>query len=220
MPSSGGSSQPRDQTQVSYVFCIGRLVLYHQLHLGSPWKVHHLMSFPPRALVKTFRRAWQPCSVFQPLLLYLHPKGLWDCFKYILYDHPSWTINSPKTGATIFFSFSPQFHHRSGHVRGAGKQRNNYLKIHLAHRCLRRDKVQRPLWQKAAGPVAERLRVAPSSGQGLGGAVLTVEAARCLQGLAAQRMQTAIFCFTSLPKSETRQILLGLVKTDTDVGLS
>ena len=29
MPSSGGSSQPRDQTQVSYVFCIGRLVLYH-----------------------------------------------------------------------------------------------------------------------------------------------------------------------------------------------
>ena len=29
MPSSRGSSQPRDQTQVSYVFCIGRLVLYH-----------------------------------------------------------------------------------------------------------------------------------------------------------------------------------------------
>ena len=167
MPSSGGSSQPRDQTQVSYVFCIGRLVLYHQLHLGSPWKVHHLMSFPPRALVKTFRRAWQPCSVFQPLLLYLHPKGLWDCFKYILYDHPSWTINSPKTGATIFFSFSPQFHHRSGHVRGAGKQRNNYLKIHLAHRCLRRDKVQRPLWQKAAGPVAERLRQLLVPGKGL-----------------------------------------------------
>ena len=29
IPFSRGSSQPRDQTQVSYVFCIGRQVLYH-----------------------------------------------------------------------------------------------------------------------------------------------------------------------------------------------
>ena len=29
MPSSGGSSKPRDQTCVSYVYCIGRQVLYH-----------------------------------------------------------------------------------------------------------------------------------------------------------------------------------------------
>ena len=29
MPSSSGSSQPRDQTRVSYVSCIGRWVLYH-----------------------------------------------------------------------------------------------------------------------------------------------------------------------------------------------
>ena len=29
MPSSRGSSQPRDQTSVSYVSCIGRWVLYH-----------------------------------------------------------------------------------------------------------------------------------------------------------------------------------------------
>ena len=36
MPSSRGSSQPRDQTCVPYVFCIGRRVLYHQHHLGSP----------------------------------------------------------------------------------------------------------------------------------------------------------------------------------------
>ena len=33
-PSSRGSSQPRDQTHVSYVSCIGRWVLYHQHHLG------------------------------------------------------------------------------------------------------------------------------------------------------------------------------------------
>ena len=36
MPSSRESSQPRDWTHVSYVSCIGRQVLYHQSHLGSP----------------------------------------------------------------------------------------------------------------------------------------------------------------------------------------
>ena len=32
MPSSRGSSQPRDQTCVSQVSCIGRWILYHQCH--------------------------------------------------------------------------------------------------------------------------------------------------------------------------------------------
>ena len=40
--SSRGSSRPRDQTQVSYVSCRGRWVLFRQRHLGSPrnctWK--------------------------------------------------------------------------------------------------------------------------------------------------------------------------------------
>ena len=36
VPSSRGSSWPRDQTQVSCVSCIGRLVLYHLYHMGSP----------------------------------------------------------------------------------------------------------------------------------------------------------------------------------------
>ena len=35
MPFSRLSSQPRGQTHVS---CIGRQVLYHQCHLGNPWK--------------------------------------------------------------------------------------------------------------------------------------------------------------------------------------
>jgi len=34
MPSSKGSSQPRDQ---SYVSCIGRWILYHYCHLGNPY---------------------------------------------------------------------------------------------------------------------------------------------------------------------------------------
>ena len=36
MPSSRGSSWPRDLTHGSYVSCIGRWVLYHQHHKGSP----------------------------------------------------------------------------------------------------------------------------------------------------------------------------------------
>ena len=35
MPSSRGSSQPKDLTCISYVSCIGRRVLYHSRHLGS-----------------------------------------------------------------------------------------------------------------------------------------------------------------------------------------
>ena len=36
MPSSRGSSQPRDQSRVSYVSCIGRWILYHRFYLGGP----------------------------------------------------------------------------------------------------------------------------------------------------------------------------------------
>ena len=36
MPSSRGSSWPRDQTRVSYLSCIGKHVLYHKCCLGSP----------------------------------------------------------------------------------------------------------------------------------------------------------------------------------------
>ena len=36
MPSSRGSSQPRDRTCISYVSCISRQILYYQCHLGSP----------------------------------------------------------------------------------------------------------------------------------------------------------------------------------------
>ena len=36
VPSCRGFSQPRDRTHISRVSCIGRRVLYHQCHLGSP----------------------------------------------------------------------------------------------------------------------------------------------------------------------------------------
>ena len=37
MTSSRGSSQPRDRTHISCGSCIGRKVLYHYCHLGSPF---------------------------------------------------------------------------------------------------------------------------------------------------------------------------------------
>ena len=36
MPSSRGSSRPRDQTHISYVSCMDRRVLQYQCHLGTP----------------------------------------------------------------------------------------------------------------------------------------------------------------------------------------
>ena len=39
MPSSKGSSPPKDRTCVSYVSCTGRLVLHHEHHLGSPTEI-------------------------------------------------------------------------------------------------------------------------------------------------------------------------------------
>ena len=47
MPSSRGSSQPRDQTHSSYISCTGREVLYHQHCLGSPLVVIIDHSFWP-----------------------------------------------------------------------------------------------------------------------------------------------------------------------------
>ena len=38
MPSSRESSQLRDGTHISYVSCVGRQVLYHWSHLGSPFR--------------------------------------------------------------------------------------------------------------------------------------------------------------------------------------
>ena len=42
MPSSRGSSQPRDGTLVSYVSCIVTCVLYHSHYLGSPFSAYLL----------------------------------------------------------------------------------------------------------------------------------------------------------------------------------
>ena len=45
MLSSKGSSQPRDRTHISYASCIGRQVLYHWHHLGSPYIIISYIEF-------------------------------------------------------------------------------------------------------------------------------------------------------------------------------
>ena len=40
MPPSRGSAQGRDRAPTSYISCIGRQLLYHQHHLGSPRSTH------------------------------------------------------------------------------------------------------------------------------------------------------------------------------------
>ena len=55
MPSSRGSTRPRDRTCVSYVSYIGRQALYNQCHLGSPAvgfvSINHLDEWLPEMLV-------------------------------------------------------------------------------------------------------------------------------------------------------------------------
>ena len=44
---SRGSSQPRDWTHISCVSCMGRQILYHWCHLGSPWHEMNLIRYFP-----------------------------------------------------------------------------------------------------------------------------------------------------------------------------
>ena len=60
-PSSRGSSQPRDRTRISYVSCIGRWVLYHLHHPGSPGMLHERPNTCPQQSDLTW--GWKTPSV-------------------------------------------------------------------------------------------------------------------------------------------------------------
>ena len=64
MPSSRGSSQPRDQTCISYISCIGRQVLYHWCHLGSPF--FHLLPTRKPLGVRSFVCIFQDNFLLRP----------------------------------------------------------------------------------------------------------------------------------------------------------
>ena len=55
-PFSRGSSQPRDRTCISYVPFIDSWVLYHKLHLGSPYYLRKDLQEP------LFAQAGKSCS--------------------------------------------------------------------------------------------------------------------------------------------------------------
>ena len=60
-PSSRGSSWPRDWTCISYIFCTGRQVRYHQCHLGSSFRGFQIWLWLklPGELIKNFG-SWAP----------------------------------------------------------------------------------------------------------------------------------------------------------------
>ena len=64
MPSSGGSSQTRDQTQVSYISCIGWQVFFYYLrHLGSPQAVKQHSKALLEAEVASPTRHWPDAAL-------------------------------------------------------------------------------------------------------------------------------------------------------------
>ena len=58
MPSSRGSSLLRDGSCVSYISCIGRRVLYHQHHPGSPEFTVQFSSVQSLSHVRLFATSW------------------------------------------------------------------------------------------------------------------------------------------------------------------
>jgi len=80
MPSCRGSSQPRDQTHVSFVFCIGRQVLYHYRYLGSPFYAIWWSYSDSKLLQRTIQRPNFPNGLLsspgKPRLKFLEASGI------------------------------------------------------------------------------------------------------------------------------------------------
>ena len=62
IPFSRGSSQLRDQTRISCISCIGRWILYHKHHLGSPQIFADMPNYPKQLYKKK-----ESCSTYSPL---------------------------------------------------------------------------------------------------------------------------------------------------------
>ena len=90
--SSGGSSQPRDQTHTSYVSCIGRWILYHFASWQDP-------------VVNIFRIK----SIFL-----LVPSVLYSFFPLYIYCH--WMLPSYYFGSYSTFSVWPSFQYFKGYM--------------------------------------------------------------------------------------------------------
>ena len=97
IPSSRGSSGPRDGTHVSYIYCTGRQVLYHQHHLGSPGTCyfHKMCCLLWCILSSVLSQAERPfwCSWY---LHFLTQQNKNACFVVEKHDNTSKTWNAWK----------------------------------------------------------------------------------------------------------------------------
>ena len=111
MPSSRGSSQPRDQARVSCISYIDRQVLYHQCHLGSPTSIGESKIF--RRIPKMANRiilegqgggvvrgkknqSTQQLSFYKVIF----------CLKYLLYEYISFMLKKEKFKKSLWFCSS------------------------------------------------------------------------------------------------------------------
>ena len=103
MPSSKGSSWPRHGTCVSYVSCIGRQVLYHECHLGSPciWALNLSQRWRSSITVSKNKtgswlwlRSWTPyCQIQKKVGKTTRPLR-YDLNKSLMIIQWKWQINS------------------------------------------------------------------------------------------------------------------------------
>ena len=118
MSSCRRSSWPRDQTHISYIFCIGRHIIYHWSHLGNPhvtfsWPLYlwflsirfnqpQFMQYCSIHCWKTSLGKW-PCTVrtcvVQGSIVYFELKNKWMLFweakdrgRWIWWPFNSWYI--------------------------------------------------------------------------------------------------------------------------------
>ena len=90
--SSRGSSQPRDQTCVSSVSCIGRRVLYHYCHLEghTPYEKRRKAPIALKGLqaLKNWQKLKITCNVAETLTLVpFNFQNFWLCWAHKSWDH-------------------------------------------------------------------------------------------------------------------------------------
>ena len=89
MPSSSGSSRPRDWTRISCVSCIGKWVLYHWRHLEGPLTVHQQLGVQnpqPRHTVGP-QQATHQVNIHHNLAMFLPPSLCLCMFPHLPKPH-------------------------------------------------------------------------------------------------------------------------------------
>ena len=100
MPSSRGSSQPRDQTHISCLTCIGRWILHHECHLGT-WFIFFPFLYHLRTLVSLNSTYPSPDYIADILL---PPTVLHYRFFFFFKFFSSWNLNHCLKFKTLLYT--------------------------------------------------------------------------------------------------------------------